>query len=508
MAAAAELSNLCSNLSLQEADRPKVIISKDLIEEGDSGAVFFSLIGKLLTKRKANLEGMRTTLFNAWKLEMGLIVKELGDKLYMFQFEDDAERDRVLVTQSWHFNRILLVLKEYDGVERPEEVWAAVEELLGPVLEIDDQHENDCLVATEMRLRQGFVTKRYTTRIKAESLRFESSSLEGGGGRLIQQSLTVGDNQRSSRPHVDSMLLRGKQVAHALFSEDDSCEVLSRMPEKEGPKIVEQGETVINSGLSNVDSGLVGEIPSVGLSNAGLGEATAPVVSSPMEGALSEQNLALLQNDKVKQLLSNLADSVPFVFGTHSFSSSSTRQVRKWKKAARGSQVSSLDVVAGQNNVKERRKRLSSSSILMQNNGGLVKRCREHAMEVDLVGFVARDAEGLATHTSGNNVLEAVAEQEDACGTAEVSGRLGQFVGYDFCFAMDCNGRSGGLAFLWMADNNVSLLSNSFFHIDVRISIDDNDGWRFTGFYGRPETCKRHESWSLFRSLRDRSSLP
>ncbi|OMP09047.1 Zinc knuckle CX2CX4HX4C [Corchorus olitorius] len=344
----------------------------------------------------------------------------------MFQFEDEAERDRVLVTQPWHFNKVLLVLKEYDGVERPEDVTKPVQDkyiVSSPFGDIevefryesmpniclvcgmfDHLSENDCPVATEMRLTQGFVTKRYTTRIKAESRRFKPSRFHGGDGSFR----LGGSGSRRSSPLF---------VARALFSDEGSCEVLSRMPDKEGPKIVEQGEVVrivenrrvekvpervepsanfsdeaaelygdlgLDLESGQLDNGLVGVIPGLGLSNTGLENSAIPVVSSPIEGALSEQ-------------------------------------VRKWKKAARGSQASSLNVVAGQNNVKEGRKGLSGSSIKMQNTRGLVKRSREHAMEMDSVGYVGRDDDGVVAHTSGNNVLPTMAEQEDVVSTSSTN---------------------------------------------------------------------------------------
>ncbi|OMO61206.1 hypothetical protein COLO4_33502 [Corchorus olitorius] len=80
----------------------------------------------------------------------------------MFQFEDKPERDRVLVTQPWHFNGVLLALQPYDGIKKPESIvfdtcpfWvrifdlppimmtekigAAVGSVIGPVLEVDHQ---------------------------------------------------------------------------------------------------------------------------------------------------------------------------------------------------------------------------------------------------------------------------------------------------------------------------------------------------------------------------------
>ncbi|KAK9902995.1 hypothetical protein M0R45_001338 [Rubus argutus] len=51
----------------------------------------------------------------------------------------------------------------------------------------------------------------------------------------------------------------------------------------------------------------------------------------------------------------------------------------------------------------------------------------------------------------------------------------------------DVNG-GGGLVLLWRRDWTVKILSSSLGHIDSRISLNDNTSWRFTGFYGNPDT--------------------
>ena len=37
---------------------------------------------------------------------------------------------------------------------------------------------------------------------------------------------------------------------------------------------------------------------------------------------------------------------------------------------------------------------------------------------------------------------------------------------------------------------------------------ENDDAWRFIGFYGEPITHLRHESWSLLRDLNNRMSPP
>lgn len=69
--------------------------------------------------------------------------------------------------------------------------------------------------------------------------------------------------------------------------------------------------------------------------------------------------------------------------------------------------------------------------------------------------------------------------------------------------------RSGGLALLWKDSLQVEVQMFSPRHIDVIITEDaGKKKWRFTRFYGHPETCKREESWSLLVNLSTRCELP
>ena len=54
----------------------------------------------------------------------------------------------------------------------------------------------------------------------------------------------------------------------------------------------------------------------------------------------------------------------------------------------------------------------------------------------------------------------------------------------------------------------VEVVSSSLNHIGAIINKSSVLAWRFTGFYGEPETHKRHESWDLLRRLHGQNSLP
>ncbi|OMO53282.1 Endonuclease/exonuclease/phosphatase [Corchorus capsularis] len=61
---------------------------------------------------------------------------------------------------------------------------------------------------------------------------------------------------------------------------------------------------------------------------------------------------------------------------------------------------------------------------------------------------------------------------------------------------------------LWNTEIFISIVSYSNSHIDVNIGDLEVEKWRFTGFYGRLETNRRHESCALLRLLASQSRLP
>ncbi|KAK3221477.1 hypothetical protein Dsin_008502 [Dipteronia sinensis] len=73
---------------------------------------------------------------------------------------------------------------------------------------------------------------------------------------------------------------------------------------------------------------------------------------------------------------------------------------------------------------------------------------------------------------------------------------------------VECEGKSGGLCLMWTDRVDISLISYSRFHIDVRVSSYGDSDWRFTGFCGHPEADQRRHAWSILKRLHDMAQLP
>lgn len=65
----------------------------------------------------------------------------------------------------------------------------------------------------------------------------------------------------------------------------------------------------------------------------------------------------------------------------------------------------------------------------------------------------------------------------------------------------------GKLCALWKNSSMCGIKSYSQNHTDMTVN-DLNGTWKFTGFYGHPESTSRRLSWSLLRQLANVDTLP
>ena len=115
------LEELWGRLSLTEEQQDEVVVEKDWIE--DVTAVGNKcLLGKLLLRRAVNIEAMRNVFLKIWRLNHGLTIREVGERQFLFYFENELEKDRVFQKQPWFFNKSLIVLNEFDGHTQPDNV--------------------------------------------------------------------------------------------------------------------------------------------------------------------------------------------------------------------------------------------------------------------------------------------------------------------------------------------------------------------------------------------------
>ncbi|XVE95711.1 hypothetical protein REPUB_Repub02eG0122900 [Reevesia pubescens] len=118
---AEDWNNLWAKLALTDEEQSVVAIEKSWVEDTFERSGH-CLVGKLMTKKMVNVEALKIVLSKVWKVSRSLDTKEEGDKMFLFYFGNKKEKDRVLLTQPWSFNKSLLVLSKMDGFSTPDAI--------------------------------------------------------------------------------------------------------------------------------------------------------------------------------------------------------------------------------------------------------------------------------------------------------------------------------------------------------------------------------------------------
>ncbi|XVF88864.1 hypothetical protein PTKIN_Ptkin19aG0084800 [Pterospermum kingtungense] len=116
------LEDLMNKVSLGDVgdDIAEVFIDEDTVDEGK---MFdrLCLVGKLILRKPYSIEAMRWAFIKAWQVSQNLEVQEIGDRIFLFRFQSQFERAKVFLRQPWFFNKALLVMADFNGLEQLED---------------------------------------------------------------------------------------------------------------------------------------------------------------------------------------------------------------------------------------------------------------------------------------------------------------------------------------------------------------------------------------------------
>ncbi|KAL2895154.1 hypothetical protein RDABS01_011063 [Bienertia sinuspersici] len=106
---ASSLEEKWKAMSLTEEEEDALICDDDPDELSEQ-LVAHSLVGKL---------GLKNTMRNLWKPSKGLVVREIENNIFVFQFFSKGDREKVMDQGSWSFDGKLLLLKDVKRGEQP-----------------------------------------------------------------------------------------------------------------------------------------------------------------------------------------------------------------------------------------------------------------------------------------------------------------------------------------------------------------------------------------------------
>ena len=68
-----------------------------------------------MTRRVLSIEAVGRTLKPLWKTRNGFEIRDVGNHVLLFVFDNEEEAERVLAAESWTYDKHLIILSRYDG---------------------------------------------------------------------------------------------------------------------------------------------------------------------------------------------------------------------------------------------------------------------------------------------------------------------------------------------------------------------------------------------------------
>lgn len=78
--------------------------------------IALGLVGRLWSERFLNPNAFITKIKNVWVLKHGFDISTIGKNTFQFQFYHWKDKEKVIMGQPWHFDKIALLLSKMNDV--------------------------------------------------------------------------------------------------------------------------------------------------------------------------------------------------------------------------------------------------------------------------------------------------------------------------------------------------------------------------------------------------------
>ena len=116
-----DLANNYSRLRITEDDNSIVSLDDEPAVQDDEN-LNLSLVGKVLNVRSYNFEAMKRTLNQIWSISKGALFRSIENDLFVVQFANPRDKNKVMAGRPWTFDQSLVLLNEIDGKAQPSNI--------------------------------------------------------------------------------------------------------------------------------------------------------------------------------------------------------------------------------------------------------------------------------------------------------------------------------------------------------------------------------------------------
>ena len=92
-------------LSLTEEEGDRVVL-----DDGIPPNKEFIIAAKFMTRRALSIDAIGRTFKPLWKTRNGFQIRDVGNHIILFVFDDETEADRVIALEPWSYDKHLVIL--------------------------------------------------------------------------------------------------------------------------------------------------------------------------------------------------------------------------------------------------------------------------------------------------------------------------------------------------------------------------------------------------------------
>nr|POE90911.1 hypothetical protein CFP56_58506 [Quercus suber] len=110
-----------SKLSFTEAEDKDIALGRNCTKAARAIGRNY-VVMKIHNTRSVSLDVLRKNMRMLWKTNKGVQISEIEDDLFLVEFGDGKDKQKILDTCPWSFEKQLVLMQEFEGKQIPKDI--------------------------------------------------------------------------------------------------------------------------------------------------------------------------------------------------------------------------------------------------------------------------------------------------------------------------------------------------------------------------------------------------
>ncbi|CAI9762887.1 unnamed protein product [Fraxinus pennsylvanica] len=111
-----DIADMCEQLPLTEHEEDALVVAEAEVQTPQRNAK--CLLFKLLSTKHFNKEAFKNSMTRLWRPNKTLRIQDISPNLFLAEFDDNRDKERVQREGPWIFDKHLVLTKDVNGLEQ------------------------------------------------------------------------------------------------------------------------------------------------------------------------------------------------------------------------------------------------------------------------------------------------------------------------------------------------------------------------------------------------------